>query len=425
MTQLTAWTPTIWLVGVTNGGQPESTRTCGTTCNPANATGPSCAAGVCTYAACSSGYGSCDGLSSNGCETSLRSLADCGGCGVACDLANATETCTTGTCSIGSCSSGYGNCDGSTSNGCEASLTTLTNCGACGTTCAPGHATGASCTTGSCTYGTCSSGWGDCDGSEPNGCEISLRTLTDCGSCDTPCDLANASESCATGVCTLSTCSSGYGNCDGNTANGCEAALTSLTNCGACGSPCDLPNASESCASGTCTLTGCTAGFGNCDGISATGCEVSLTTLTNCGACGTACSPAHASGATCSTGSCSFSTCNAGWGNCDGSAPNGCERSLTTLTDCGACGVACNLANASESCSTGTCQVTACNAGWENVDGVASNGCECALEAGESYTNEACTTAASLTAADESTSARYNVSGSAGTSVLNRCDSTA
>ncbi|MBM4335342.1 MAG: hypothetical protein FJ108_05415 [Deltaproteobacteria bacterium] len=38
--------------------------------------------------------------------------------------------------------------------------------------------------------------------------------------------------------------------------------------------------------------------------------------------------------------------------------------------------MACNLANASESCSTGTCLLTSCNFGYSNCDGNQSNGCE-------------------------------------------------
>ena len=42
-------------------------------------------------------------------------------------------------------------------------------------------------------------------------------------------------------------------------------------------------------------------------------------------------------------GSCQVTRCDTGWDNCDNSPTNGCERPLNTLTDCGACGVACNL----------------------------------------------------------------------------------
>jgi hypothetical protein len=55
----------------------------------------------------------------NGCEQSLNTLADCGACDAACDLANATESCGTGTCEIASCTEGFANCDDSDATGCE------------------------------------------------------------------------------------------------------------------------------------------------------------------------------------------------------------------------------------------------------------------------------------------------------------------
>jgi len=131
-------------------------------------------------------------------------------------------------------------------------------------------------------------------------------------------------------TCTLTSCNAGWGNCDGNQANGCETSLTTLSNCGACGRTCDLANASESCASGTCTLTSCNAGWGNCDGNATNGCETNLLTSTaNCGSCGNNClSLPHVSSASCSSGSCSISGCANAYAECDNVVSNGCERLL-------------------------------------------------------------------------------------------------
>jgi hypothetical protein len=70
--------------------------------------------------------------------------------------------------------------------------------------------------------------------------------------------------------------------------------------------------------------------------------------------------------------------CGAGWADCDGLAANGCEVDInTTLTDCGACGNACSLANvATHTCAAGSCGIGACSAGWSDCDGSAANGCE-------------------------------------------------
>jgi hypothetical protein len=44
------------------------------------------------------------------------------------------------------------------------------------------------------------------------------------------CSLPNANESCATGACQVTTCASGFANCDSNQANGCELPLSGSTN---------------------------------------------------------------------------------------------------------------------------------------------------------------------------------------------------
>src|SRR5262249_29812283 len=151
---------------------------------------------------------------------------------------------------------------------------------------------------------------------------------------------------CAAGSCTVASCSSGFSDCDGNPADGCEVNLNAdPSNCGACGHVCSLPSATAGCAGGACVVASCNAGFGNCDGNPANGCETPLNTHTNCGACGATCALANAT-SSCSTGLCALVSCNAGFDNCDGSPANGCETPLNTNANCGACGTACALANA-------------------------------------------------------------------------------
>ena len=125
---------------------------------------------------------------------------------------------------------------------------------------------------GSCAP-TCDTGWGTCDGNAANGCERSLTTVTDCGACDLACTNPHGGTACVASLC-APTCDTGWGTCDANAANGCERSLTTLTDCSACDVACNLANASESCSTGTCTITSCSAGFSNCDGNQATGCEV-------------------------------------------------------------------------------------------------------------------------------------------------------
>jgi plastocyanin len=50
-----------------------------------------------------------------------------------------------------------------------------------------------------------------------------------CGGCDIVCNNNNGTAGCTSGSCTIS-CKSGYGNCDGSAANGCECVLVNGCN---------------------------------------------------------------------------------------------------------------------------------------------------------------------------------------------------
>lgn len=399
---------------------------CDRACAPPHARGV-CGSGTCSIGACDPGWGDCNGSVADGCETSLNTLASCGGCAMACALPSATERCDAGRCVLVSCDAGRADCDGSSTNGCEASLTSLSSCGACGVACAIPFAS-ESCSTGACVVGTCDAGRADCDGLVSDGCEVPLGTLTDCRACGDTCDLPHAADTCTGGTCAVASCEIGWGDCNAMAADGCETRLDSLSSCGVCGRTCAAaPHSLASCASGACTYA-CDAGWGDCNGMPADGCETSLDSTANCGACGTACSgatpvcgptgagggvecrsacsgsltacgvtcvdlttstlhcgacdapctPPAASGA-CVAGSCRIASCDAGAGDCNASVTDGCERSLRTTTDCGACGAVCmGRPHAAASCTTGTC-ATPCDAGWGDCDGMAGNGCERAL----------------------------------------------
>ena len=120
---------------------------------------------------------------------------------------------------------------------------------------------------------TCAAGFADRNNNSADGCETAINTLTNCGACGTTCATPNAAATCATGTCAISACNAGFGNCDGKASNGGETSLTTATNCGACGTACSLANGASSCANGTCTLLGCSAGFFDCDGNTQNGCE--------------------------------------------------------------------------------------------------------------------------------------------------------
>lgn len=284
----------------------------------------------------------------------------------------ASEICSSGTCEIAMCEDGWDDCDASM-DGCETSTRTVTDCGSCGTPCSLPHAT-ATCASGTCEIDTCDAGWGDCNGNDADGCERALDTLTDCGGCGVTCSRPNALTSCSTGTCEVTGCSPTWGNCDMNGVNGCETSTTTNAHCGGCSIACAPSRGTGDCSTGTCRVTSCQTGYADCNDSAADGCEAQLNTLANCGACGVTCGGANAT-ASCATGTCSL-TCNSGYQNCDGSAANGCETNLRTLSSCGSCGAVCDLANATESCSTGTCTLGTCSTGFSNCDGNSANGCE-------------------------------------------------
>src|SRR4051812_45303037 len=116
---------------------------------------------------------------------------------------------------------------------------------------------------------------------------VSLNDPTfGCGSATTceACAFPNAHASCRDNKCAIAICEIPFDNCDGNDANGCETNTdTNVERCGLCGNACHTSagaaNASAVCRSGVCGIT-CAAGFGDCDGNPANGCEADLNTST-------------------------------------------------------------------------------------------------------------------------------------------------
>lgn len=239
----------------------------------------------------------------------------------ACSFA-ADGACTVGatTCSAGS----FGSCAGSLS----------TDAAQCGASCSPCAANADACSAGA-----------DCR----------------CGEGE-PCTGTNTSSATCSGGTCVNVCSAGSGDCDGTAQNGCETSLLTMTNCGTCGVPCNTPTyGTASCATGTCVrscpnsrvLSGstcvCGPGLGDCDGNPLGGCETSLLTMTNCGACGVPCNAPTYGSAICETGTCiqscparrvlsgSTCVCNTAYTDCSGS----CVNLNSDDWNCGACGNVC------------------------------------------------------------------------------------
>lgn len=121
---------------------------CGNTCSIANGSA-ACAASSCIVAGCNGGYDDCDGTPTNGCETPLAtSTTHCGSCGNACSNPHGTTSCAASSC-VPVCSSGWGDCDTLPDNGCETQVNTVGNCGMCGRVC-PANGGTPQCMSGVC-----------------------------------------------------------------------------------------------------------------------------------------------------------------------------------------------------------------------------------------------------------------------------------
>ncbi len=311
---------------------------------------------------CAPGTADCDHDPTNGCEVTLGTTANCNGCGDACDLPHAEAACTGGQCVVAGCDPGWGDC--TDAPGCETDLTTVDHCGSCSNACQLPHAASAcDAASGRCVVAACDPGWGDC--TDAPGCETDLTTAAHCGSCSNACQLPHATSACsATGQCVIAACAPGFADCDGNNDNGCETPLDTIAHCGGCGVSCQAPNATSVCqAGGTgCAIGQCAPGFADCDGQCANGCETQLGTLTDCTACGDACSAPHAKESCQPTGGCHLDSCDSGWADCT-SAP-GCETQLGTVANCLRCGDACTQpVHGSASCTASGCAIT-CDTGY-------------------------------------------------------------
>ncbi len=310
------------------------------------------------------------------CDTNI--LADsrnCGGCGMACSLNTGFEefTCSEGACKL-ECYVGFGSkdCDGLVDNGCESGVHDPANCGACGVACPVGvrcmwqdeqlSEVGCGCPPGKV----------DCGGL----CRDLSADDANCGACDNACDptggpdapqYANAGYGCGSGQCGQLKCRAPFENCDGVLANGCETSIFTDDNCGACGNKC---GAGQKCVVGeqdrpSCMcdpgLTFCQTGEKH--GIPQGYCVDVSSSVGNCGACGNSC-VAFAVGLgqspLCDFGKCAV-RCLDGWADCNGSRSDGCETDTKSdPRNCGGCGITCDL-SLGQACVAGKCVVEPCD----------------------------------------------------------------
>jgi hypothetical protein len=356
-------------------GRGADCAACKDSCALAN-TLRSCQNGACQGSACAPGFGKCDGTT---CQSLASDPLHCGSCSNACPAS--APQCSGGVCTAQTCAAGTADCDGSSSNACEINVNDVQHCGGCGIVCGILPHASVACSSGSCAIAKCDAGYSDCNGDPSDGCEVDLHTLTDCGACKSPCNFGAEQGNCSDGQCHVTNCDAGRADCNGDASDGCETDVTLPGNCGACGRSCqNLQFASAS----SCTPTGCTfvcqPGHADCDHDTSNGCEVDLSQPSNCGACGKDCGAlAHVQTATCAAGSCGQLICDPNYADCNGDASDGCERATTTVTDCGGCDLPCSLAHATGDCSSGSCSATRCDSGFGDCDQNAHNGCEAPL----------------------------------------------
>ncbi|MBI2972040.1 MAG: lytic murein transglycosylase [Candidatus Aenigmarchaeota archaeon] len=379
----------------------------GASCNPATCSGDRwCYNSQC--AACTASYANCNGNSGDGCEANLNSdAANCGACGTRCGTG---EQCNNGRCV--SC----------TTPSLPPALTSPDEGAsfAAGTSQVPlswNHAPDATLYDVRVDYdgSTERDARNNCPGNPHYVCidgysgtsiTVTVRGGTTYrwwvharNSCGATLDASSRSfavsspAACDTAVCTGSRwcfnnqcidCTSPYANCDGNSANGCEANVQNdNNNCGACGAAC---SGSERCSSGRCTPTtdSCAAYSSTC---------TACTSQSSCGYCGddNSCRTGGISGP--GTGSCAewkfvssqcaapvcdenacngkywcynsqCAACTASFANCNGDSGDGCEINTNTdSNNCGSCGNACSTG---EQCIGGTCRCTPGSASCEN-----------------------------------------------------------
>lgn len=212
---------------------PSNCGSCGNACAAANAA-PTCVAAECGFDACNMGFASCDDVDSNGCEADLRGVETCGACdamcstGQLCDASSDPISCAN-ECTATECGTS-----------CVDTGTDVAHCGGCDSPCpTPERAASITCAASVCDF-ACMTGFANCDGEASTGCNI--NTVSDpmnCGGCTTACGGGEAVWGCEASACTVASCNMNFDDCDGVDSTGCEADLRADTdNCGTCGVVC-------------------------------------------------------------------------------------------------------------------------------------------------------------------------------------------
>lgn len=251
-----------------------------------------------------------------------------------------------------------------------------------------------------------------CQAVDPNKGTFSCQAAADCGAgYECRAQFAGGGRCFVNGFCKdEEVCNGLDDNCDGRVDENFDL-QNDLANCGTCNRTCAFTNAVPKCAMGACAIDRCIAGWVNLDGVAANGCEHPCTQTnngveicdgldnncdgrtdegfdlvtdpTNCGQCGLVCNVANGSvnSYRCVAGRCAVGMCAMGRGDCNQAFADGCEENLvTSLVHCGQCGMACTPANATGVCQMGTCRIQTCAPGFRDCNMQVGDGWLCCLD---------------------------------------------
>lgn len=253
-----------------------------------------CEDGVCCNTECGAACHACNTGGSVGSCEELPFAADvdnCGSCAAPCSDAHILAACSGGQCT-GTCVGIWADCNlDKRSDGCETRLDTVEDCGECQASCSTNHVA-AACTDGEC-GGACLGDWDDCNADKrSDGCETDLSSPSDCGGCEQACSNNHLTPSCVDGTC-AGTCAAGWGDCNTNKrSDGCETNTNSTAaHCGQCSQACSTEHVQGvGCAAGQCTGT-CQTPWLDCDDdLRENGCETNGSiNADHCGGCDVVC----------------------------------------------------------------------------------------------------------------------------------------
>ncbi len=326
------------------------------TCDPASSN----LAATCQSTQCTGTLADCKNGAADGCETNTATdVNNCGGCGMKCSPpANGEAACVDGVCSVSACGTRHKDCNAAAADGCEIdTFRDANNCGACGNVCPGGANAAGVCNVGKCQL-ACQASFLDCNGDPADGCETNgASDTTNCGNCGNTCTAVGPTTiACAAGSCITTACTGSNRTCKSGPIDSCEInSASDVQNCGACGKQCAaVANGIPGCAASNCGISSCNTGYANCDALLANGCETPTTNNVNhCGMCGKVCTPLANAAASCAASACGLGACNPGYTDCDKNPANGCEiQTDRDVNNCGTCGKVCP---AGQPCNGGVC----------------------------------------------------------------------